>query len=420
MIMYQKHILAIWLFLGLGSTWSWANDIEIRTSGFATLGFIDNSSDSLGFHPNLKVPSQTGFSFKTDTLVGGQVNVAFNSDWEAVGQVVLRDRVDKDALNYVEMAFLRRNLGKNWAIRAGRMNTDLYFLSEYQSVGYAYLWARPPVEFYSGVSSISQVDGADILYKTRLDTGFLQFRMAYGATEVKLQTSGGDPTIEFDDLFTVSTIYHANDWELRASYLRVPTEAFTGSIFDQLDVAIAQVPSVFWPEAEEINNQLDFVGKKADFYGLGYKIENDTWMFQTELAYLKSNWVAQADNYSGYVSVGYQLADWTLYGIAAKIKPTEATFTLPASTPPPGTPETLIAMINAIESASNQELEEARQSQTTYSLGVRWNVNAKLVAKIQWDNTRVDASNYGFWIADTVPDSASRINVISGNISVVF
>lgn len=59
--------------------------------------------------------------------------------------MVGRDRLDNTFENSVEWAFLKGRLFPKLIVRAGRLGVDVFMLSEYRNIGFAYPWVRPPV-----------------------------------------------------------------------------------------------------------------------------------------------------------------------------------------------------------------------------------------------------------------------------------
>lgn len=164
----------------------WAHgEAAVRFSGFGSLGVIYNDSDNLAFHRDYTTYSVgQGWSTAGDTLLGLQLNAEISGSFDAVAQMVFKDRVSNRLSDNLEWLFLRYRPNNNWAFRAGRLGLDLYMLTEYRDVGYAYSWVRPIPEFYNLISSISRYEGADITY--RRDLGELNFeaKLAFGETDV--------------------------------------------------------------------------------------------------------------------------------------------------------------------------------------------------------------------------------------------
>ncbi len=110
---------------------------EVTFNGFATIAVTTHSNDDLLYRSNLVNRPRTSPSLAPDSVLGGQVNYYINDKWDAVTQVVLQDRGDTAASNYLEMAFLRYRPTRHWSFKLGRVNSNLYMLSEFKPVGYA-------------------------------------------------------------------------------------------------------------------------------------------------------------------------------------------------------------------------------------------------------------------------------------------
>ncbi|MEI8621567.1 hypothetical protein P4S66_12320 [Pseudoalteromonas sp. B129b] len=123
---------------------TYANDIDVQFSGFASLTLSYTDDSDIGFASSYSNVNESGFSATRDSILGGQANISLSKNWDSVFQVVIQDHAFKSFDNFLELAFVRYRPTRHWAIRAGRLNSDLYLLSEYPYVGYAYLWVRPP------------------------------------------------------------------------------------------------------------------------------------------------------------------------------------------------------------------------------------------------------------------------------------
>ena len=127
-------------------------------SGFATIGLVQAGDEDYGFTRDL---TRSGVfdqdnSVKQDSLLGIQLDSSFTQDWSATAQMVFRDRFDDSFEEHLEWAFVRYRANDEWSFRVGRTVVDLFALSDYRNVGFAYLWARPPVEFYGPANSFTR------------------------------------------------------------------------------------------------------------------------------------------------------------------------------------------------------------------------------------------------------------------------
>lgn len=416
----QLHFAACFLMLSLCvTTYSFAANDKVKLNGFATLGAIYNDSDDLGFRPNLKIPGRTGLSLAPDSLIGLQANININPKWDAVVQAVYRDKLDEKAINYLDVAFLRYRLNNRLEFRGGRMNTDIYFLSEYKSVDYAYLWARPPAEFYSKVTSVSQFEGGDVLYKRSLGDGFFSAKLGYGETDTSISTTGNGLDVHFTNMLMASASYQQNNWQVRASFLDAKVDEFSADL-SIIDEAIAAFPPSIWPGGPGIKERFDFVGKKQQFFGLGYRFDNDTWLLQSEIGFINSQWDIERNTVSGYVSLGYQNDGMTYFATVSAVEPTKNNLSDSVGEISPNAPAAIAAAIQSFRPIIREALEQNVTKQHTFSLGVKWMLSASLVAKLQLDHSVIADDDYALWRVYNEPEADHTVNVASLSLNWVF
>ena len=407
-----------------------ASDDMVKFSGYATLGTIYNDSADLGFHSNFKVPARTGFSLAPDSLIGAQANIEFTPHWDAVIQAVFRDKLDNKALNYIDVGFLRYHLGSNWEFRVGRMNTDIYFLSEYKSVGYAYLWARPPSEFYTNVSSVSQFEGADVLYKRSVGKGFLQVKLGYGGSDATIGTTGSENDtnivttdsnvdIKFGDMLMASVAYQQDKWQIRASFLDSKIKNFSEDL-DIIDDAIAFFPPTIWPGGPILRDRFEYRGKKQQFYGLGYQYDDGLWLVQSEIGFTHSLWDIIQDNVSGYISVGYEPENITYFATLSAIEPTRGTLSDSVGEISPYAPDAVVALIQSFSPLIRAALDQSKIKQHTFSIGAKWHISPAVVAKFQVDRSVIADNGFALWQVNNNLDSGQTVNVTSLNVNWIF
>ena len=397
---------------------AFANDM-VKLNGFATLGAIYNDSDDLGFHPNLKIPARGGFSFAPDSVIGAQANIEFNAQWDAVVQAVFRDKLDNKAINYIDVAFLRYRLNSSFEFRVGRMNTDIYFLSEYKSVGYAYLWARPPAEFYGKVSAVSQFEGADVLYKRSLGRGFLQAKFGYGETDAAIATTGSAVDIHFTNILMASLSYQQDEWQIRASFLDTKVDEFSASL-EEVDQVLAFFPPSVWPGGPALRDRFDFIGKKQQFYGLGFQYDNDLWLVQSEIGFIDSQWDIERDTISGYISLGYQPDNITYFATLSAIEPTENNLSDSIGEISPDAPAVVAATLQSFRPLISEALNRNRIKQHTFSVGANWQLYPSLVAKLQIDCSVIADNGFALWQIYSEPSTSQTVNVSSLSLNWIF
>jgi hypothetical protein len=123
---------------------------------------------------------QNGWDITQETRLGLQGMAQLTDDLQAVGQVMGRTGTGKMTL---EWAYLSYALNPNWTLQAGRKRIPLYYYSDFQDVGQAYIWARPPQALYGWEAS--NYNGASIRYKNRIARWAVSASAFTGNEEVK-------------------------------------------------------------------------------------------------------------------------------------------------------------------------------------------------------------------------------------------
>ncbi len=140
----------------------------LNLSAYASLGASRINRDDVQYFD-----SQGDWSFKTDTILGAQLQYQFNSNWSFTSQVVSRGFNLDDADDFdpvLGWIFVSYQLSPEVRIRAGRMRTPFYLYSESLEIGYSHPWVRPPVDTYTPLlRPMSNFNGADVTMN--LDAG---------------------------------------------------------------------------------------------------------------------------------------------------------------------------------------------------------------------------------------------------------
>jgi hypothetical protein len=410
----------VWLFVVFSSSLFASPKVDV--SGFATVTAGYNSSDSIGFSPNYLNDTQTSWSLSRDSNLGLQLNTDISQQFDAVVQVVLQDRLINDFENYVELAFLRYRPARNWSIRAGRMNSDLYLLSEYPSVGNAYLWVRPPQEFYSFASINANFDGLDIEFSKNVQDGFFRVKLALGKATPKLTASGVASEIEFTDLVTLSASYQIGNMTLRGSHSSVRINEYRLAGFSEFVTALSAIPDVFWPNASELAIGLSAGGKNAQYSALGFIFENDTIVMHTELGLSSSDWLLVPDTLTGYFSLGYKLDNITLYSSFSGVRLNEAKVDFGEVFIPSTLPQESQQLILGLNETLVSILPNTVSHQNSISVGAKWFTTESVTLKAQIDHFKIFPYGGALWEYSDISQKAyeQSINVFSLSISTVF
>jgi hypothetical protein len=163
----------------------------LRLSGFGSLGVAHvDAPEGWVYRHELSQPlNSSSTRLDLDSRLGLQVNYTPSSAFELVGQAILMRRASAaERTDLVEWAFAAYRPNADWTLRLGRVNMDIFLMSDHRSVGFAYPLARPPVEFYGQLPS--SLDGADA---TRVwSDGNAQWRAKLFSGRSKLAFNGTD------------------------------------------------------------------------------------------------------------------------------------------------------------------------------------------------------------------------------------
>lgn len=392
-----------------------------RFTSFGTLGFSHAQGDDLRVRQDLTQPQTFNGdnSWKLDSLIGAQVSADLTDTLSATVQGIFRSRYEASLNQSIERAFVGWQVTPNLSFHGGRLRQDFYMLGDYRNAGFAYLWQRPPIEFYGPVL-VNSIDGIDAVYRYPLGGSALTLRLAGGSSKPVVRTAVAEmTTIDFKDIYALSVGYESEQWRLKAGASRLTFGNNWDSIQTLQDALRNPMLQPVWPGAEGYADLVGMQGKSIGFYSAGASYEN-LWQVSGEVGYITSEWDALPDTFSAYLSIGRQIGQVTPYVLLAKIRPTESisAITAPYSTPSP----VINAQLAAIYNGLNSSLHIVRFEQHTVSVGARWDVHPNIALKLQWDHSEVDAGAGGLWRNETGNDisPAATVDLVSASLNWVY
>ncbi|TMO74835.1 hypothetical protein CWC17_07705 [Pseudoalteromonas sp. S3785] len=420
--MLHRGTIAIALLAIFVTNTTYANDFDIQFSGFASLTLSYTDDSDIGFASSYSNENEAGFSATRDSILGGQANISLAKKWDSVFQVVIQDHAFKSFDNFLELAFIRYRPTRHWAIRAGRLNSDLYLLSEYPYAGYAYLWVRPPHSYYSFANIAGNFDGVDVEYSKAINDGFLRLKLAYGSSTAKLQAYNDDFFIDFDNLTTLSATYTQDAWTMRFSLSRSDFGNYKQSSLREFIAALDSVPQSIWPQAQSISNKFNTKGNSIEYAAFGATYDNNNWLIQSELGVSESDWIVAPSVISGYISAGYRVDDAIFYAgfSAAKNRHDVVKVNNPVFLP--GTPDQVSVPIQQLAVATQAAAGITNVHQYSINVGVKWHFSDRLVFKAQLDRFDIKPQGAGLWSLSDPSDAnkGNKVHILSLNASMVF
>ncbi|HCB15258.1 MAG TPA: hypothetical protein DEP36_17065 [Gammaproteobacteria bacterium] len=377
-------------------------------SGFGTLGGPYNFDDEAGFIRDISQPKGArgnGVDWAIDSRLGLQGTWKPREDFSSTLQLVSKYRYDGSYRPEVTWAFLKYAINPNVQVRAGRLGTDIYLQADSRDVGYAYLWVRPPVDYFGQLFN-SYIDGLDLTATRGFGDGVLRGKLYAGQLHETLPgAKGSEYSLNGSTAVGGHLEYQHLHWLFRVGYAAVRLEN-EGSIEPLLNA----LRSTGVPQAVTLAQEMSSAGKHFDIFSAGVAYDNGPLQSQLMMSHLSSELAMSSNNTAGYLSIGYRIGPWTPYLVYSRIKSKDPQYTtgLPNSLP-----------FEAINAGVAQAFSFNQVNQETFSLGVRYDFaqNADFKLQLDWIDSRDNPSI--LWV-DPEPDWDGQAAVLSATFDFVF
>lgn len=415
-----RHFILSGLVLALLAGASRADESAIELpsylhfSGFGTLGLA--TSDNRHYALERDQEDGKGISAGTsplwsDSRLGLQMDAEITPELSATVQGVFRKDPSISFTDTVQWAFLKYQPFSWLQLRAGRMGTDSFMLSDMRNVGFTYPWVRPPVEFY-GLFPAYSYDGADALYRARLsDEWSLEVEGMYGVTRISLPNGGSQPyDLKFPVFWGGNAILRDDRWTFRVSGVHGRIGNGIPDL-EQVTTALDSLASLV-PGAGAAANALKLHGP-VHFYSAGIGYDDGTWVGQAEYGLTKCDCQLVQGNNAIYAMVGRHFGEWMPFLSYSKVWQSDESRRYSTSAPFP--------LVQQLFGATNETLDSSNLDQDDRTIGLRWNVTDQTDVKIQFDNYHV--RNFSaIWRPLTDMPAAGRgtVNLFSASIDFIF
>lgn len=412
---------AIWAALAIGATAANSQEAPpaytiappshptgLKISGFGTLGYWDSTGpDDLVFRRELgqNVPKIDKNHAKADSRLGLQLNYQASERIELVGQLVVREHAHFRADHTIEWAFAKFRPTEDTQLRLGRVGLDMFMLSDYRNVGYAYNWVRPPTEFYGWIPFYS-INGGDAVKTLAMADGHLKVKVFGGKTEAGLPWQAGSYQLGARILGLGAT-WENDEWRLRAYHTRLK---FTDNApFDQL-IPTLQTYASIWPTGGEYADDLQLIGQRLHYTVVGAAWESDGWQISGEFSYTHANTTFAPQGKSAYVSIGRRFDKWVPFiGFARNWDSAK----LVLDAPP-------FSGLDPAAQSLRDAFDSTHTDQYTASLGVRWDVADRMAVKVQWDRSVVAINGTQLWGYGSAPWTGKAKQLWSATLDFTF
>lgn len=421
--MRSSSVMVLPLMMLLGASHAIADESAATYGVFGNIGLVSTSSDLLGYRGEINSPDGV---FKNDldlskhTKLGAQIEYRLREGLDVFVQGLYRADTKTTFDNSVNLAFVRFKLSPNLLIRVGRTPFDLFLLTEYRDVDFAYPWAKLPQEVY-GLLPPRNMDGIDLIYREALSIGEMRTKLSYGNAEYPITE---DMSIKMNQFFSASAEIGDLHWSAAIRY--------TNTKLDDLRELVTPIANTVgllsgvWTQADMMVEEFSLNDIRGEYLSLGARYEWNQFTVYAEVARIfgeKSKLFREVNN--GYISLTYRSdmfehfigfafaeADTFIANIADNL-------TVPISTLPPET----IGFIALLENQLDTGLNAFSPNQRTFSIGSRWNYSENIAFKIQLDSTNVDPLGDTFWSKpdpSTLLEQSESVRSLFFNISFAY
>jgi hypothetical protein len=378
--------------------------VNVLFSGFGTLGVVNSRTDFGGTFVRdvSQLPGTSGTRFKADSRLGAQINWQLSNSFEAVGQVVARDRSPlARAADNLEWAFLAYRPTADTTLRLGRVSMDLFLLSDYRNVGFGYLSVRPNVDFYAPMS-LSSLDGIDIsqawtvgdaAWRIKGAVGSARYDAFFGRSQfndVRSLVLSRDK----DGLTLRGTVTWA-DWGIEKNPLALPLKQGLDT------VALLPVPNVA-SQAAAMSAALSFENIRARYTALGLAYDRNNWVVNAEWMRILMHNAPTVSGTAAYVLAGHRFGTFTPFAGLSRSRSLTTPYsavTWGAELAPlaPILGASVVAKAQTLGQIAADQLNGTRVDQSTVTLGLRWDIDPSYALKLQWDRVKVRHNGTVLW-----------------------
>jgi len=394
-------------------------------SGFGNLAYSYEDSANLGYLRDLtqKAHPDSNGSFLPDSKLGLQLGYQFDQEWSATAQYVLAERAGDEALDGLELAFLAYQPSASIDIRVGRMGYDVFWFTDTRRVDFGHLWVRPPQEVYGWVP-LQNIDGFDLTYRFTQAEIDWSANFQFGATQATTDLQQGfEPNRFFSNRAgVVSLTANGMFWRARASYAQLRVDSQLPNTMEQARENLLLTSQLglglVSDEALELYDSLGIQGAVVRYGQLGFEFNDGLWQFVSELVRVDTDREVLPNGVGGYALLGHRFDSITPYIIYSHFSPdTDVTEKQADWSLVPGLPTDIVQLQQGAIDAVNQTII----NQSTFSLGVRWDITAQFSLKSQFDWIDIEPMGHGLWATEFgAPREAQQVQLFTLSASFVF
>lgn len=363
----QWIALAIGLALAQGVQ-AQDGDDRFKLSGFGTLGVAHSSEDKADvtsdFQTDVGVGASDSVSGRLDSRVGVQFNANFTDNFSGVVQAVSEYAVTKSYRPELTLAHVKYRFSSAFSARLGRISAPLYMLSEYQRVGYAMPWARPPQEVYN---YLLPMDGIEGLYNITAGDTVIGIQGFYGRIDSE--------KADVDAMRGVAVLVDRGASSFRISHIVGRAHYVT----DDINTLFNTYRNLPIPALAAVAARLDPRNMDGSFSGIGYSYDPGDWFLRSEVIRADYAPSISGKTTSGYASVGYRHGSLTPSFTVAHVDVRGQE--MPGALDPFG-------LLNGAVASNNGDRH-------SYTAALRWDVRDNIAVKLQASRVQNHAGSFG-------------------------
>lgn len=404
--------------------------MSFRLSGFGTVSGVTSDTNQVqytpypGAQPNGVVKD---WSWDIDSLLGVQLNANLTDKISGVAQILSKRNAANSYQPQVEWAFLSYKATPELQIRAGRLGSPFYMVSDYRNVNYANPWVRPPADIYGQVA-FSYHDGIDLLLQKPIGDSSLSVQLYAGKSENRLWAPNSTFDLELNNRIGGNVTFETGPYSVRYGYHQGKLYGSSDRVAAVSTALIASpsplIPPALWalacPGCAGAGEALSMDNKAASFQGVGFSADWGKYLLMTEYTMRRTDTSALADTYAWYITGGTRLGKFTPYltysRLAQKSPTSDPGIATKSSNP-------IIAGTVAALAAGVSGQIMADRSQKTFSLGVRYDVMNNMAIKAQVDQVKMTGPEHFGLSAVSAPTDKEfdgKLNLFNLSVDFVF
>lgn len=272
---------------------------RLKVDGFftAAVATTDRSPNFITLESDSVIEDTPTFS--TDTVAALQFTFTLDEKTNYTHQLLYRAS-DKERNFKTEWAFLSHWLTPDLSLRAGRLRSFAYMLSDTLEVGFTYPWVRPPMEIYR--IPLTGHEGFDFRYYFSLGEWFADFHFGYGRGEDDIG-GGLGAALEVSRLYSTALSFSNGNFHFRTGYLfgKGNIEVDPDSPFKALIDQLVQLG---------LGDLITFYSVDFWYLNMGVRYDDGVNMIITEISDLDINGFVSPIGKGGYILYGRRIGNW--------------------------------------------------------------------------------------------------------------